>query len=96
MRERNPWPADREPTVDELLSDPIAVALLRSDNLTRRSVEAVLAWVNLALARSPPPAPPAPAAGRVFPLRPAPERGAAVVRLSPDLKAKLELTRAND
>ena len=87
MWTHTPRPAGKkEPSVDELLSDPIAVALLRSDGLTRRSVEAVLAWVNQALARAPPEAP-TPAARA---------DGAAVVRVSADLKAKLLLTRAND
>ena len=40
---QNPWPAGTEPSVDELLSDPIAIALLRSDGLTRRNVEAAFA-----------------------------------------------------
>ncbi len=43
MSAHDAWPPGKEPSVDELLSDPIAGALLRSDGLTRRSVEA---WVN--------------------------------------------------
>jgi hypothetical protein len=89
MTAHNPWPAGKEPSVDELLSDPIVLALLRSDGLTRRNVEAVLMWVNHAMgaARAPP-----------KPARHSPPRsdGAAVVRISADLDAKLVLTRAND
>jgi len=75
--------------------DPIAVALLRSDGLTRRSVEAVLAWVNQALQRAPAAAP-KPAVRSIIPLRQVQERGAAVVTVSADDDAKLVLTRAND
>jgi hypothetical protein len=37
------WPAGTEPSLDELLSDPIALALRRSDGVTRREVEALMA-----------------------------------------------------
>ncbi len=43
MGEENSWPTGMEPSLDELLSDPIVLALLRSDGLTRRCAEAVIA-----------------------------------------------------
>jgi hypothetical protein len=46
---QNYWPIWREPSLDDLLSDPIAVALMRSDGLTRRDPEAVLARAKAAL-----------------------------------------------
>jgi hypothetical protein len=54
---QNPWPAGSEPSVDELLSDPIAVALLRSDGLTRRNVDAAFAQARrntISVAAKPP------------------------------------------
>jgi len=53
MRSCNAWPAGREPSLDELLSDPIAAALLRSDGLTRDSVEAGFARAHRAWQRGP-------------------------------------------
>jgi hypothetical protein len=46
------WPAGTEPSLDELLSDPIALALRRSDNVTRREVETVMARARQAVARA--------------------------------------------
>lgn len=48
------WPAGTEPSLDQLLSDPIAVALRRSDRVTRREVEAVLARARQAVTRAAP------------------------------------------
>lgn len=39
---RDPWPIGIEPSLDELLSDPIALALRRSDGVTRREIEALM------------------------------------------------------
>lgn len=49
MHGQNYWPIWREPSLDDLLSDPIALALMRSDGLTRRDPEAVLARAKAAL-----------------------------------------------
>ena len=46
---RDPWPTGTEPSLDELLSDPIALALRRSDGVTRREIEALMAQVRQAL-----------------------------------------------
>jgi hypothetical protein len=46
---RDPWPTGTEPSLDELLSDPIALALRRSDGVTRREIEALLAQARQAL-----------------------------------------------
>ena len=46
---RDPWPTGTEPSLDELLSDPIALALRRSDGITRRDIEALMAQARMAL-----------------------------------------------
>lgn len=46
---RDPWPTGTEPSLDELLSDPIALALRRSDGVTRSEVEALMAQARQAL-----------------------------------------------
>ena len=46
---RDPWPTGTEPSLDELLSDPIALALRRSDGVTRREIEALMAQARQAL-----------------------------------------------
>jgi hypothetical protein len=46
---RDSWPTGSEPSLDELLSDPIALALRRSDRVTRREIEALIAQVRQAL-----------------------------------------------
>jgi len=46
---RDPWPTGTEPSLDELLSDPIARALRRSDGVTRREIEALVAQARQAL-----------------------------------------------
>lgn len=46
---RDPWPTGTEPSLDELLSDPIALALRRSDGITRRDIEALMAQARQAL-----------------------------------------------
>lgn len=46
---RDPWPTGTEPSLDELLSDPIALALRRSDGVTRREIETLMAQVRQAL-----------------------------------------------
>ena len=45
----DPWPTGTEPSLDELLSDPIARALRRSDGVTRREIEALMAQARRAL-----------------------------------------------
>jgi hypothetical protein len=58
---RDPWPTGTEPSLDELLSDPIALALRRSDGVTRREIEALMAQARQALpSRLRPIAPPRP------------------------------------
>ncbi|HEX9490310.1 MAG TPA: hypothetical protein VF930_08495 [Stellaceae bacterium] len=87
----NPWLPGTEPSLDELLSDPIAVALLRSDGLTRRSVVAVLARARQALTRVAAGTPRS--APSIAPLRQAQERDAAPPRvLDFDFDAEPELT----
>lgn len=48
------WPAGTEPSLDELLSDPIALALRRSDRVTRREIEAIMARARQAVSRAAP------------------------------------------
>ena len=70
---RDSWPAGTEPSLDELLSDPIALALRRSDGVTRREIEALMARARQALPlllRPIAPAPPGPIALRLEPARP--------------------------
>lgn len=89
---QNPWPAGTEPSLDELLSDPIAVALLRSDGLTRRGVEAVLARARQAVTRAATGAPQRPAP--IAALRQAPVHDAAQspMPFDFDIDAEPELT----
>jgi hypothetical protein len=89
---QNPWPAGTEPSLDELLSDPIAIALMRSDRLTRRSVEAVLAQAKQAVTRAAAGTPQRPAP--IAALRQAPVHDAALSRVLVDFDfdAEPELT----
>ena len=63
---RDPWPTGTEPSLDELLSDPIALALRRSDGITRREIEALMARARQALPPRLRPIAPTPA-GRLVP-----------------------------
>lgn len=84
---RDPWPTGTEPSLDELLSDPIALALRRSDRVTRREIEALIAQARQALLP------------RLRPIAPAPPPGRLVLRLDAtrppvefDFDAEPELT----
>ena len=81
------WPTGTEPSLDELLSDPIALALRRSDGVTRREIEALMARARQVL-----PAPRSPRAPAV-PSRMARRRDAAPpAPVEFDFDAEPELT----
>ena len=42
MSRRNAWAGADEPTLSELLSDPIFIVLMERDGLTRRDVETLI------------------------------------------------------
>jgi hypothetical protein len=91
---QNPWPTGSEPSLDELLSDSIAVALLRSDGLTRRRVEAVMARARRAMTRTAPRPPQPPAASLAAPREPGSARPRSWLEFDFDAEPELTLSES--